>query len=196
MKQKKEESRRKLLESAAKEFALNGYTKTNIDNVAINAGFGKGTIYNYFKSKLELFLAVVRESVNELVIEMENEIKSLDNPVEKFKKIIEVDVRNFDKNTDLFITILKESYTVDRTRLNSFYEASYPLFEMFLKTIIEGMEKGYFSSKINPSAVAAITLGMNEDLSILNKMQDNKLGTPDQLADLIFDLLINGIKGE
>ena len=58
----KEATRTKLLEAAASEFGRVGLERANVDAISLAAGRGKGTVYNYFPSKEELFLAVVGEA--------------------------------------------------------------------------------------------------------------------------------------
>jgi AcrR family transcriptional regulator len=58
----KEATRAKLLEAAAREFGRVGLERANIDTISLAAGYAKGTIYNYFASKEELFLVVVEEA--------------------------------------------------------------------------------------------------------------------------------------
>jgi AcrR family transcriptional regulator len=58
----KEATRAKLLEAAACEFGRVGLERASIDTISLAAGYAKGTIYNYFASKEELFLAVVEEA--------------------------------------------------------------------------------------------------------------------------------------
>jgi AcrR family transcriptional regulator len=59
----KEATRARLLTAAAEEFARAGFERANVDAISLAAGYSKGTIYNYFPSKDELFLAVVEEAV-------------------------------------------------------------------------------------------------------------------------------------
>jgi AcrR family transcriptional regulator len=58
----KHTTRAKLLAAAGEEFARVGLERANIDAISLAAGYAKGTIYNYFPSKEELFLAVVEEA--------------------------------------------------------------------------------------------------------------------------------------
>lgn len=58
----RETTRAKLLEAAAAEFGRVGLERASVDAISVQAGFGKGTIYNYFASKEQLFLAVVEEA--------------------------------------------------------------------------------------------------------------------------------------
>jgi AcrR family transcriptional regulator len=47
-----------LVEAAARVFAEQGFTATRVSDIAERAGVGKGTVYEYFDSKEELFFAV------------------------------------------------------------------------------------------------------------------------------------------
>jgi AcrR family transcriptional regulator len=58
----KQVTRERLLAAAAHEFARRGLDRANIDAISLAAGYAKGTVYNYFASKQELFLAVVQEA--------------------------------------------------------------------------------------------------------------------------------------
>jgi AcrR family transcriptional regulator len=50
--------RQEILEAAASLFAEHGYAETDTQLLADSLGVGKGTLYRYFPSKSELFLAV------------------------------------------------------------------------------------------------------------------------------------------
>ncbi len=51
---------------AAKMFGKYGFQKTTVDEIARAAHKAKGSVYYYFKSKEELFLAVVTQEINVL----------------------------------------------------------------------------------------------------------------------------------
>ena len=52
-----------ILAAALESFAERGFAATRLEDVAARAGISKGTLYLYFKSKEELFKAVVRETL-------------------------------------------------------------------------------------------------------------------------------------
>ncbi|ACL55769.1 TetR/AcrR family transcriptional regulator [Methylobacterium nodulans] len=64
---RKEERPGEILEAAFEEFALNGFAATRLDDVAARAGITKGTIYVYFPSKEELFIATFKEMVRPMM---------------------------------------------------------------------------------------------------------------------------------
>ena len=50
--------RQTILNSAEKLFLTKGYGETTMQDIADEAGYGKGTLYNYFKSKDSLYLSI------------------------------------------------------------------------------------------------------------------------------------------
>jgi AcrR family transcriptional regulator len=63
----KETVRARLLETAARHFARDGLEGANVDAISLDAGFAKGTLYNYFRSKEELFAEVLAEGCQRAV---------------------------------------------------------------------------------------------------------------------------------
>lgn len=70
MQKPNEQKRRRILEVAARLFAERPYHDVRLEEVAAEAGVGKGTIYIYFPSKDELYLALVDEGFARLVAEL------------------------------------------------------------------------------------------------------------------------------
>jgi TetR/AcrR family fatty acid metabolism transcriptional regulator len=53
--------RRKILEVAFEMFSRKGYVETTVSEIAEGVGLGKGTIYDYFNSKLEILIETYKE---------------------------------------------------------------------------------------------------------------------------------------
>lgn len=60
--------RAELIATGRKLFANTSYDALSMDDIARHAGVAKGLIYYYFKNKRGYYLAIVRESVEELVV--------------------------------------------------------------------------------------------------------------------------------
>ena len=58
-------TREHLLEAAAVVFARNGFHGSSLDEVAAAAGFTKGAVYSNFKSKEDLFVAVLDHRIRD-----------------------------------------------------------------------------------------------------------------------------------
>src|SRR3984893_18422315 len=72
-----------LMHSAAKVFAARGLQQASIDEVAEDAGFTKGAFYANFKSKEELFLAMLDERFAKKIEEVERLIAGEGSDAEK-----------------------------------------------------------------------------------------------------------------
>jgi AcrR family transcriptional regulator len=62
----KDQTKDKILSVAARMFGKYGFQKTTVDEIARTAHKAKGSVYYYYKSKEELFLAVVQQEINVL----------------------------------------------------------------------------------------------------------------------------------
>jgi TetR/AcrR family fatty acid metabolism transcriptional regulator len=56
------QQRRRILDSAREVFFRDGFVEANLDEVAQGAGVAKGTLYRYFDSKAELYVAVLADN--------------------------------------------------------------------------------------------------------------------------------------
>ena len=83
----KKDKHDRIIQAGLKVFAREGYSKAKINDIAESAGIGKGTVYEYFGSKKEIFLNVF-SFVKELILS--KHWKVLDeglNPLDALKKI-------------------------------------------------------------------------------------------------------------
>ena len=63
-----------IAEIAETKFIQSGYEETKIDEIALEAGYTKATIYNYFESKLDIFAAVLSNAYQELNLLFEKKL--------------------------------------------------------------------------------------------------------------------------
>jgi AcrR family transcriptional regulator len=77
---RKEARPEEILAAALESFAERGFAATRLEDVASRAGVSKGTLYLYFKSKEELFKAVVRETLLPNLARVEILVGSFEGP--------------------------------------------------------------------------------------------------------------------
>jgi AcrR family transcriptional regulator len=82
-KEQQQRTRSRLLSSAAKVFACKGMQQASVDEVAEEAGYTKGAFYANFKSKEELFLAMLDERFAERIEEVEKAFAGDESPPEQ-----------------------------------------------------------------------------------------------------------------
>ena len=85
-KQKQAHTRACLMHSAARVFARRGLQQASIDEVAEDAGFTKGAFYANFKSKEELFLAMLDERFAKRIEDIEQVIAGEGSTAQKARR--------------------------------------------------------------------------------------------------------------
>lgn len=79
----KRQKRNHILMSAQHCFAKKGYHITSMDQLVHHSGLSRGAIYNYFKSKEEIYLELMKGIVTREMEPIESRIKSLSSSLEK-----------------------------------------------------------------------------------------------------------------
>jgi len=133
----------KIRDSAINYFLRYGFKKTSIDEIAEDAGVGKGTVYNYFKNKQDLFTKTSicwRAQQFKLI---EHEIAQIEHADEKIIMRLVLDVSAFrqayiqygmTKNTLRELLSVKES--IEELRRNDI--------DIFEKDLLLGIKQNLF----------------------------------------------------
>ncbi len=77
------ERRRQLLDAALEVFVSQGYHAAAMDEIAERAGVSKPVLYQHFPGKLELYLALLDESVDTLVETVRDALRSNADPKQR-----------------------------------------------------------------------------------------------------------------
>jgi AcrR family transcriptional regulator len=105
----KEELRKKIIITAGQIFSRFGFRKTTMEEIARAMKMGKSSIYYYFKSKEEIFEAVVLYEANILRNELTTAIKSVDSPIGKMEKYIFVRMKAFEKLSNYYNSVFDKN---------------------------------------------------------------------------------------
>jgi AcrR family transcriptional regulator len=82
-KEKQAKTRSSLMSSAARVFCKHGLERASIDEVAEDAGYTKGAFYANFRSKQELFLAMLDERFTQRIEELDRAFADDESPPEQ-----------------------------------------------------------------------------------------------------------------
>ena len=137
--------KKQILDAAVTVFSIKGFAKARVDEIAVRAGLGKGTIYRYFGSKEDIFFAVVDKGMNTLKGLILDAISEEEKPLKKIEKAIRVYLLFFQKNKD-FVGILTQERSEFRKRvrqryLEHYYEHINKMEEVFRKGIAQKVLK-------------------------------------------------------
>ena len=149
-------TRQKLIDVARQLFAKNGLENTTMNDIALSSGKGRRTLYTYFKSKEEVYYAVIESELERLSDKMDEVAAKKIRPQDKIIELIythlsmikETVVRNGNLRAEFFRNI----WMVEKVRKN-FDEDE---IELFRRVYYEGKEEGEFDIE-NIELVADIT---------------------------------------
>src|SRR5256885_1243159 len=85
--------RRKIQRVARRIFAERGFAGTTIEDIARKANFSVGAIYLYFKSKEDLYLSLLQESLTEFQIEVATVLATADDARAQLRAVWDLFVR-------------------------------------------------------------------------------------------------------
>jgi AcrR family transcriptional regulator len=106
-----------ILTEAARLFAEHGYSDTDTTLLAETIGVGKGTVYKYFPSKRELFLAAADRVMRMLRQRVDARIDRIDDPLERIAGGIREFLGFFAEHPEFVELLIQErALFKDRTR--------------------------------------------------------------------------------
>src|SRR5436305_13476115 len=97
-----------ILTEAARLFAERGYDKTDTTLLAETVGVGKGTIYRYFPSKRELFLAAADRVMRMMRERIDGAIQGIDDPLERIAVAIRAYLGFFAEHPEFVELLMQE----------------------------------------------------------------------------------------
>lgn len=149
-------TRQKLVDVARQLFAKNGLENTTMNDIALSSGKGRRTLYTYFKSKEDIYYAVIESELERLSDKLDEVAAKKTRPQDKIIELIythlnmikETVVRNGNLRAEFFRNI----WMVEKVRKN-FDEDE---IDLFRKVYADGKADGEFDIE-NVDLVADIT---------------------------------------
>ena len=200
--EKRRSEKRELILSAAQElFFQNGYSDTRIIDIAEKAGIGKGTVYEYFTGKGELFYQLFYERIAK-PSETIKEIKTLEGP--SSDKIRAYVVHTFRMMDDIPFAKLtpdmldKMDCMKDERLQKLFRDTVNGHIELIQDVIEKGIQTGEFR-KIDTYLAAIFFLaichmGYKVEIDLLNNFENASKMDKEKLIDEIMDFSLAALR--
>lgn len=189
-----ERRRREILDVAARVFAERGYAKTDLQIVADELGLGKGTLYRYFPTKRDLFLAAADSSMARLSEHVNSTVEQIDDPLERIKAGIRAYLAFFDDHPEYIELIVQERAEFkDRKKPTYFVHRDANIGPW--RELVRGLIK---SGRIRDVPVDRVTDLISQTLYgtiFTNLFTGRKKSLERQTRDVL-DILFNGILSE
>ena len=187
--QHKQEVRGRIIQSAIECFSKNGFDRTRMDDISLLAELSKGTLYNYFDNKEDLFNAICEDSLDLLKIQLDllftNNRNDLISNAELFYE-------NFQKiqkegSAKVFFEALSESTRNSKLQKILFKHRLkiYKVVENYLQI---QRDKGFFKGEMNLTFIASGMVSLFDGITA-----GSLLGIPEDYNRKIWSITIKAI---
>jgi AcrR family transcriptional regulator len=189
------EVQERILDAVERLLARYGYRKMTMDDLAREAGIGKGTTYLYFRSKEEVALSSIDRVVERVLERLRVDAGSEGPPDERLRRMLVTrvltrfdSVRDYSQSLDEMFETLRPAYLARRQR---YFEAEAALFAAVLA---EGRILDVFA--VDDDAAAAHTLLLATNSLLPYSLSARELGVRAAVegnARRLADLLLDGL---
>jgi len=195
----KEAKKAEILQAAMQVFSRKGVAKTRMADIAVAAGIGKGTIYEYFRSKEEIFAAAFQQVNQRAANLIGQSLQTTDDPVEQLRLLIDVSRQTFIEESADFAGIMMDFWAEgirnkDEKILGTInLEQIYTEYRSLISGILnDGIQKGVFRP-VDTASLAAIIIAALDGV-MLQWIMTPELIDMKKITDVLIDGLMNGIK--
>jgi len=150
-----EDKRRRVLDSAKRSFARKGFAGTNVNLVAEAAGISVGSLYQYFRTKDDLFLALIDEFYLLLESTLDEIFSTETSFFGRVEAILRAAVRSSLEDPDLvrlYIACTTDELASLSERLSTRIEGISS--ERYREMVREAQERGEIESGADPATTA------------------------------------------
>lgn len=114
----KKNKRKLIMEAAVQVFSQKGYHRSKMEEIALAAGIGKGTIYEYFPSKLQLLQEIMEQSSSMYDHILAKDINISLSIEDSIRMLIEGHLRFCQNNRELTALIFADTDILDEDLKN------------------------------------------------------------------------------
>ena len=186
-------TRERIINSAKRLFAEQGYQKTTIVDISKRAGLSEAALYEYFQGKESLLLMIPDLWVSELVRDLDEQLFGVKGTVNKLRKYLWWYMRRVEQSpldAKIVYLFLKTNANFLNTEVYSnvknFYAYLFDIFE-------EGRKTGEMKADLNSRAARDIFVGTMDHIISRWLLKDMSYSLFDNLENT-FDLMVDAFK--
>ena len=186
-------TRERIINSAKKLFAEQGYQKTTIVDISRQAGLSEAALYEYFQGKEALLLMIPDIWVSELVRDLDEQLFGVEGAINKLRKYLWWYMRRVEQSP-LDAKIVYLYLKTNANFLNTEVYSNVKSFYAYLVDIFEeGRQTGEMKADLNPHAARDIFVGTMDHIISRWLLKDMSYSLFDNLES-IFELMVGAFK--
>jgi TetR/AcrR family fatty acid metabolism transcriptional regulator len=186
-------TKERIINSAKKLFAEQGYQKTTVMDISKQAGLSEAALYEYFQGKEDLLLTIPHLWVSELIKDLEDQLFGVEGAFNRLRKYLWWNMRRIEQaplDAKIVYLFLKTNANFLNTEV---YTNVKTLYSYLLDIFEEGCKNGEMQEELNPFIARDIVVGTMDHIITRWLLKDMSYSLFDNLEDT-FGLLVNAFK--
>jgi TetR/AcrR family transcriptional regulator, fatty acid metabolism regulator protein len=194
LKEKDKSKHDKIIEGAIKVFARKGFYNAKVSEIAREANVADGTIYLYFKNKDDILISLFEEKVDVIIHRMQEELKKVDDPVDKIRTFVEHHMKLVKENK-----YLSEVIQIELRQSSKFMRRYLPVkfleyLDLIGQIIEEGKRAGVIRQDVIPAVAKRAIFGALDEMSLYWVLTRKPKYSLEQSIEQISAFFIDGLR--
>lgn len=189
----KEKTRDRIINSAKKLFAEQGYQKTTIVDISRQAGLSEAALYEYFQGKEDLLLTIPDLWVSELLRDLDEQLFGIKGAVNKLRKYLWWYMRRVEQaplDAKIVYLFLKTNANFLNTEV---YSNVKNLYSYLVDIFEEGRKSGEMKPELNPLLARDVFVGTMDHIITRWLLKDRSYSLFENL-ETILELMVDAFK--
>ncbi|MEI6429738.1 MAG: TetR/AcrR family transcriptional regulator [Pseudanabaena sp. ELA607] len=188
------DTRSKILRSAQKLFARQGFDGTTTKDLAEAAGIAEGTLFRYFSNKKSILVEVATQGWLKILTDLLTELSEMPS----YKAVAQMMRRrmsNLHENVDIMKVCFMETQFHPELRDRVQAEVIDKMNDIAEIYFTEAIQKGVYRSNLSPKVIARVFVGMFAVAGFSNETMSHGGGPQElqEMAEGIADIFLNGV---
>jgi AcrR family transcriptional regulator len=150
--------RRAMLDAAERVFVRKGYYQATVEEIAQEAEFSVGTLYNFFKNKEDLYGQVVEKIAREFLADFEAHVLTRADPEEAVGALIELRLTHFEEHRGFFRVFFETSPGSRLDPARALPESCVGLYDHYVEQVAELFRRAVDAGRFAPFDPFYLTL--------------------------------------
>ena len=180
--------RDEILKAATDLFSEKGYHEVTMEEIAEEMGVSKGTIYNYFSSKENLYLEILKESFEAIEALLHEEVENSDPAPLKLRKLLATIFTFYRRNLKVLRILSRDETHLLKEHFELTEKWRTQRVRLYEKIIEKGIDEGSFVRQ-NPRLRALMLYGAVGAVMVHHDFSMDA----GEVADAVFSQLASGL---
>ncbi len=186
------DKRYRIMKGAAKIFAEKGFHRAKMEEIAQEADVGKGTVYEYFSSKQQLFIEMFKQGKDYYLDALNRAVENEPVFYSKLKNIAYLHLNFFKEHKDLARIFMQEFLQLGVEMQEAVFQLEEYEIKLLEELFQQGVREGYFRPA-NTKVAARAFYGSINAMSVPMLFFGEKPNL-EKLSGEIVDIFLRGIK--